>query len=162
MDDRDVTNSSSMPTSARETVSSSREMLLEHDARASQPNVLAVNQRVVQAATGGTEHEHHDIPIDTPRFQALRGAAPPPANGSAPSALPDAYTGSITDSDLSSLPSGSNSARCSNSGRYPPPFFSHISSKAQPFYFLSLAQGIRCGWASQRRVRLGFADTRSS
>ena len=139
MDDRDLSNPSSVPTFARETVTSSRDLLPVHEARAFQPNVPALDQRVVEIGTGGTyQEEHHDIPIDTPRFQALRDAAPLPANAST-SALPDAYTGSITDSDLSSLPSGSNSARCSNSGRYPPPllppFLSRISFKTDSVLF---------------------------
>ncbi len=153
MDDRDLTNPSSLPTFPRETVTSSRDLLPEHDARAFQPNVPALDQRVVEIGSGGTyQEEHHDIPIDTPRFQALRDAAPLPANAST-SALPDAYTGSITDSDLSSLPSGSNSARWIKIGRFPPPSsplsFHASHSKLIPFYFPSLAQGICCRWTSQ-------------
>jgi hypothetical protein len=118
MDDMDVKSSSSAPTSGPNFDTSSREMLLEYSDCPSQPHI---DQRVRETAADGTGQECHDIPIDTPRFLSLRDTKPLPTDGAPANGVSDMNTDSVTESDLSSFPSGSNSARYSNSGRCVPP-----------------------------------------
>ncbi len=118
MDDMDVMNSSSAPTSGRDFDASSREMLLEYS---DCPTQLRIDQRILETPADVAGQECHDIPIDTPRFLSLRDTKPLPTDGTPANGLSDFNTDSVTESDLSSFPSGSNSARYSNSGRCRPP-----------------------------------------
>jgi hypothetical protein len=121
MDDLEHPSASSAPTFAQQIDASSREMLLEYDDRATHSHLLPTDKLVFETASGGKEC--HDIPIDTPRFLSIRATSLPPTNGAAIDACPDTNTDGTTESDLSSLPSGSNSH--SNSGRLTPILLTH-------------------------------------
>lgn len=117
MDDIGLANSASS-SQKQQSNTSSREMLLEFDARHLQAISASGDTRVTEAAAVSSSISH-DIPVDTPRFEAVLDKALPHINSAALNGVSDGNSNSdaLTESDLGSFPSGSNSARLSNSGR---------------------------------------------
>jgi hypothetical protein len=143
MDDTDPINLA-LSASTQPPNSSNREMLLEFDARNSQTMPDSSNARLSESAAAASSTLCHDIPTVTPRFQAITDTALPPASSAVVSGLPDGndLADALTESDLSSFPSGSNSARLSSSGRCIHPFSAPYRVESQTFFSFVLS-GIR-------------------